>query len=207
MDFLTFPALNHPLIRHAFTLRPECTTCCLLSQDEELERLGFPSSTCVRAEQPHGNKVARVTANDLEKTIPAVDALITNEPNVSLIIRTADCGPVFFWDPICKAVGLAHSGRKGTDLNLVSQTVKAMTKHFGSKPEDLIVQLGPCIRPPYYEVDFAHEIQQQVLCEGVRSFYDCGYNTATDFTRFYSYRMECGKTGRHQSAICLKSDW
>ena len=56
--------------------------------------------------------------------------------------------------------------------------------------------LGPCIRPPDYDVDFAAEIGNQAQAAGVGNFIDCGLNTASDPARFYSYRKELGKTGR-----------
>jgi copper oxidase (laccase) domain-containing protein len=63
------------------------------------------------------------------------------------------------------------------------------------------VVLGPCIRPPDYEVDFAREIQQQAKQAGVGLFHDSGLNTAADLSRFYSYRKEMGKTGRMLALI------
>ena len=61
--------------------------------------------------------------------------------------------------------------------------------------------LGPCIRPPDYEVDFASEISRQAARAGVGNFIDCGLNTASDPARFYSYRKELGKTGRMMALI------
>ena len=61
--------------------------------------------------------------------------------------------------------------------------------------------LGPCIRPPHYEVDFAGEIGRQAGRAGVGNFLDCGLDTAADLDRFYSYRLESGKTGRMMALI------
>jgi copper oxidase (laccase) domain-containing protein len=73
-----------------------------------------------------------------------------------------------------------------------------MQERFGSKPEDIVVQLAPCIRPPAYEVDFAAAIRQQARDAGVKAenVYDDLTCTSSDPQRFYSYRMEKGKTGR-----------
>jgi copper oxidase (laccase) domain-containing protein len=61
--------------------------------------------------------------------------------------------------------------------------------------------LGPCIRPPDYEIDFAAEIGHQAARAGVGNFIDCGLNTASDSARFYSYRKELGITGRMMALI------
>jgi len=79
-----------------------------------------------------------------------------------------------------------------------------MTQEFGSAPDDLIAQLSPCIRPPHYEVDFAAEIVAQLEQSGVSQVFDSGENTGSDLSRFYSYRMERGLTGRMLALLALK---
>jgi copper oxidase (laccase) domain-containing protein len=76
-----------------------------------------------------------------------------------------------------------------------------MRREFGTKPEDLIVVLGPCIRPPDYEIDFAALIREQAGKAGVGEFHDEGENTACDLARHYSYRIEKGRTGRMLALI------
>jgi copper oxidase (laccase) domain-containing protein len=66
-----------------------------------------------------------------------------------------------------------------------------------------VVQLSPCIRPPFYEVDFAAQIVAQLKAGGVRRIYDCGENTGADLERFYSYRVERGLTGRMLAFLTL----
>jgi copper oxidase (laccase) domain-containing protein len=132
------------------------------------------------------------------------DALVTRDPNVLLGILVADCCAVFLVDPRRNAIGLAHSGKKGTELNVVGAAVKKMAAEFGSDPADLVAQLSPCIRPPDYEVDFASEIVRELERAGVRRVFDSGENTAKDLERFYSYRMEEGRTGRMLALLALK---
>jgi copper oxidase (laccase) domain-containing protein len=122
--------------------------------------------------------------------------LITNDPEVVLGIYVADCCAIYFVDPVRAVIGIAHSGRKGTEQNIAGMTLERMVAGFGSAPEDLVVQLSPCIRPPFYEVDFAAQIVTQLQAGGVRRIYDCGENTGEDLERFYSYRVERGLTGR-----------
>jgi hypothetical protein len=91
-----------------------------------------------------------------------------------------------------------HSGKKGSELGIASEGLRLMQEHFGSRPENVRVQLAPCIRPPAYEVDFASQIRQSCLEAGVlpENYADCGLCTSSDLARYYSYRMEKGRTGR-----------
>ncbi|NJK90546.1 MAG: polyphenol oxidase family protein [Blastochloris sp.] len=197
---LRFPELQHPQVTHAFTLRdPEADP--QRDARQALAAIDFPQDPLILAAQPHSNQVACVTTSDAGGEIPDVDGLLTNQAGLTLAIRCADCGPLFLLDPRRLAVGVLHSGKKGTQSNILHQGIAAMQQHFQTSTEDLIVVLGPCIRPPYYEVDFAADIRRQALDEGLRHFYDCGENTASHLNRFYSYRMEKGQTGRHYAAI------
>ena len=156
------------------------------------------------AEQVHGDRIVIVDQplrSDHE--FAGTDALVTNQSGVSLGIYVADCCAVFLVDPIRRAIGLAHSGRKGTELNIVRRTIEAMRDRFGTTPAELVVQLSPCIRPPHYEVDFAAEIVRQARAAGVLEVHDCGVCTACDLSRYYSYRAEKARTGRMLALLAL----
>jgi copper oxidase (laccase) domain-containing protein len=122
--------------------------------------------------------------------------LITNQRGVCLGIYVADCCAVYLVDPVRSAIGLVHSGKKGTELGIASKAIESMAEHFGSHASDLIVQLSPCIRPPHYEIDFAADIVRQCRELGVSSVHDSAVCTACDLDRYYSYRAEKGRTGR-----------
>ena len=132
------------------------------------------------------------------------DGFITNQRKVALGIHVADCCAVYIVDPKKPAIGLVHSGKKGTELGVVSNAIAQMKAHFGSNPAELVVQLSPCIRPPHYEVDFASEIVRQCRALGVEEIHDAGVCTACDLARYYSYRAEKGKTGRMLALIGLE---
>jgi len=163
--------------------------------------------TLWRAEQVHGNAVAmvpgspQIIAADGLAVVPSVDGLITCQTGTALAIYVADCGVIWLADRKTGAIGLLHSGKKGTECNIFGVAVAHMAEHFGTRPEDLTAVLGPCIRPPDYEVDFAREIAEQARHAQVGNFIDCGLNTASDSSRFYSYRKELGKTGRMMALI------
>ncbi len=204
MEWMTFPALEFSELRHAFSLRstvplPELETDFYSSAS----LIGFSPATFAQAEQTHGNGVA-VVSEPTQERVSGVDALITNAKGLTLVIRVADCGPVYVYDPVQKAIGLAHSGRKGTEQNITGATIERMGQIFGSRPSDLVVQLGPCIRPPHYEVDFAAEIGRQARACGVIQYHDCLQCTACNLEQFYSYRAEKGKTGRMWALLGLE---
>jgi len=154
----------------------------------------------------------RSRAKDSEKTgilkecqteFPSCDGIITNQRSVALGIYVADCCAVCIVDPKTPAIGLVHSGRKGTELGVVTNAIRQMTKRFGSHHANMIVQLSPCIRPPHYEMDFAAKIRRQCRTLGVKHIHDSGTCTACDLGRYYSYRAEKGKTGRMLAVIGL----
>jgi hypothetical protein len=209
-----FPALRIAEVAHAFTLR-------VPGLDVRLEReaalqaleqthlsvrkdLGLGGRVFATATQVHGNQVARVTAGSAFP-VPETDALITDDPGVCLGIYVADCGPIYLVDPERRAIGLAHSGRKGTELEIARVAVERMMAEFGCVPARMIAQLGPCIRPPRYEIDFASAILAQCRAAGVGQVHDCGTCTGTHLERYYSYRMELGRTGRMLALLALTS--
>jgi copper oxidase (laccase) domain-containing protein len=204
MEIETFPALELSGLRHGFSTRCDCP---LDQVDTEINAAyvaaGFPMVDAVHAEQPHGNR-AQAVFTPMGIRVPDVDAMVTSVPRLPLVIRVADCGPVYFYDPAQQTIAVAHSGRKGTEGNIVKATIDCMQDTYGTQPENLIVQLGPCIRPPDYEVDFAAEIEKQARACGVRHYHDCGKSTAAHLDRYYSYRMEKGKTGRMWAVFMIE---
>ena len=219
LSFEQFPALSAiKICRHVFAQRIPGID---VSHDkaEVLERLdaahreichatGFGDWPLFTAEQIHGNKIAVIDSCSLSPVgceFPASDGIITNQSDIALGIYVADCCAVYIVDPKTPAIGLAHSGRKGTELGVVTNAIRQMIKRFRSNPTELIVQLSPCIRPPHYEVDFAAEIIRQCRALGVQHIHDSGKCTASDLGRYYSYRTEKGKTGRMLAVLGLES--
>ena len=78
-----------------------------------------------------------------------------------------------------------------------------MQREFGCEPREIIAQIGPCIRPPHYEVDFAARIAAQCRAAGLEQVHDCGTCTGEHVARYYSYRREQGKTGRLLALLAL----
>ena len=108
----------------------------------------------------HGVAVAKVEEklalpHDLSRANrPAfeADACITNRPGVPLNLTIADCVPVFFHDPVANCIGLAHAGWRGTVGGIVQETLLALKSTYGSRPEDVLIGIGPSIGPDAFEV-------------------------------------------------------
>ena len=108
--------------------------------------------------QTHTVNVRLVTEEDAGKGVVRdrdytdVDGLITNVPGLTLVTFYADCVPLYLLDPVKKAVGLSHSGWRGTVKRMGAVTVRAMEEAFGSRAEDLIACIGPSICRDCFEV-------------------------------------------------------
>ena len=171
-------------------------------QREALNEAGFARMPLAKASQTHSANVVRISSTDTFP-VPDCDALVTTERHLCLGVYVADCAAVYVADRHGRGIGLAHSGRKGTELGIVPKTIAAVCAATGADPQDLIVQISPCIRPPHYEVDFAAEIRTQIAEAGVREIHDCGSCTGSNLEKYYSYRKEDRQTGRLLAAMAL----
>ena len=134
---------------------------------------GFAAEDVILSDQTHTTNVRRVGRKDrgsgflrpLEWT--DVDGFITDEPGCVLSTFYADCVPLYFADPRHRAIGLSHSGWKGTAHKMGAHTVRAMEKAFGTRPEDLLCGIGPSICQDSYEVgeDVARFFRKEFLVE------------------------------------------
>ena len=119
--------------------------------------LGIPMDQLVLTRQIHSDIVRVVTKSDANglnhADYPECDALITNDPGTALVIFTADCTPILFYDPVTGAVGAAHAGWRGTAADVAGKTVKAMEAHFGCKAENIRCAIGPNIGACCFETD------------------------------------------------------
>lgn len=206
--WMTFPMLEAlPSFAHRFTLRHP-----IISVDAErgevVERLwtwhreqaggmGFSPERICTAEQVHGKGVA-VVHEPPNQVIPQVDGIISASVGLVIGVYVADCGALYLADPVSGAFGVLHSGKKGSEMGIALEGIRQMGEQFGARPENIRAQLAPCIRPPAYEIDFAEQIRTSCLSAGIRPehYADCGICTSSDPSRYYSYRLEKGRTGR-----------
>lgn len=134
------------------------------------EAMDVKYESFVFSDQTHTTNVRKVTKADAgnglvrEKNFFDTDGLITNEPGLVLSTFYADCVPLYFADPVHKAIGLSHSGWRGTVGKIGKVTIEAMGREFGTEPADLICAIGPSICQECYEVS------EDVALEFIREF-------------------------------------
>lgn len=172
IPYISYKRLDElSFVKNAFTLRntasgkpvfmfPEnapstdaSVKCCKMLASE----LGTDISHRAAPLQKHTANVHVVTKADLghpidKKHITNTDGLVTNIKGAHLCISVADCIPLLFADPTKKAIGIAHSGRKGTQFKIGKKVVEKMTEVYGSDPADIIATIGPGICQSCYEV-------------------------------------------------------
>lgn len=135
--------------------------------------LGCKIEDIVCSDQTHTTNVKKVTADDKGKGIVKprdykdIDGLITNEPGIALATFYADCVPLYIVDPVHHAIGLSHSGWRGTVKRMGAVTLKKMKEEYGTKPEDVYAAIGPSICQDCYEVskDVADEFREAFLAQ------------------------------------------
>lgn len=177
LEYLTFPLLERTgTVRHLFTTRTggvsagEFSSLNLsFSRGDDREHvlenyrrvgrvLDIGIDNMVLSMQTHTTNIRVVTKEDAGKGIarPAdyqdVDGLVTNVEELALVTSFADCVPLYFVDPKRRAIGLAHSGWRGTAGRMGARMVEAMAGTFGSRPEELYAAIGPSICQDCYEV-------------------------------------------------------
>jgi hypothetical protein len=139
-----------PIAQHLFTTRqlqlPSAEAWRALAA-----AVGVRSDRVVSLNQVHGRDVA-VVRDALPNERPKADGLVSDRPDVALVVRAADCVPLLIGDSRTGAVGAAHAGWRGTAARVAVATIEAMMREFGSRPEDLVVAIGPAIGPCCYEV-------------------------------------------------------
>lgn len=173
LEYLTSPSIG---VRHGFTTRLGGISQGYLSSMnlgthrgdtlETVERnyaimgqaLGFSVDDLVLTWQTHSDIVRVVGREDAglgvdHRSYPQCDALVTNTAGLALMVFTADCTPILFWDPVTGAVGAAHAGWRGTAAQIAKKTVQTMTAAFGCKPENIHAAIGPNIGECCFETD------------------------------------------------------
>ena len=191
-----------------------------------LNSIGAPGNQFATVEQIHGDQVVEITKENLGLPQEA-DGLVTDEKDLALVIRTADCLSVFIFDPDRPAIGLCHAGWRGAKKGIVFRTLETMGRFFESKPRFLKAGLGPAICPECYEVgeefksyfpgfvqtggakqffDLRGAVKKQLVEAGVRheNILDSLLCTSCSVDQFYSARKEGIQTGRLISAAVLK---
>lgn len=203
MWFETFaPFAGRADIVHAFTLRTDADTRADDYPARVAQHFGYRHHA--GAEQIHGNGVAVITA-PVERATGA-DALVTRVTGLPLVIRCADCAPVYVLDPVTPAIGLAHSGRRGTEANIAGAMLAVLQREYATRPADCLALIGPCVGPCHYDVDLWTPLVAQLHATGIAQVHHPRICTACHLDRYYSYRAERGHTGRLFALLALDAE-
>ena len=134
---------------------------------------GSPIKTLLFLEQTHSTKIFVVDQNTklqspLDLRNHQGDAIITNQKNIAIGVATADCLPLFLYDPVNQIIAVVHAGWRGLIAGIISKTIKQMTIEFKTKPSDIKVYLGPCAKVCCYEVqkDFLTNVPADAQRQG-----------------------------------------
>lgn len=177
VPYLEYPLLcKTGIVRHGFSTRlGGVSEGCFQSMDLSFTRgdredhvrenfrrmaeaIGVKCEDMVFSQQTHTVNVRRVTEEDrgggIQKPLEYtdVDGLVTDIPGLCLVTFYADCVPLFFVDPVKKAIGLSHSGWRGTAGKIGKVTVEKMCREFGSDSADIRAAVGPSVCQDCYEV-------------------------------------------------------
>lgn len=184
--------------------------------------------------QIHSADVVCATApRPVDESYRQADIILTDQPNVSLFMRFADCVPILLHDPRKGVIGIAHAGWMGTLRDVAKVTVAAMEKNYGSNPADVVAGIGPSIGADHYEIgaDVILQVMQKYADEaervltshagkihfnlweanrlsleraGVGQIEVSGICTACHTEDWFSHRAEKGRTGRFGALISLQ---
>jgi len=116
-----------------------------------VEQGGGSPRAVIGLEQVHGGAVAVVT-EAADRVLAGYDGAVTDQPSVTLTVRSADCLTILAYDPVRRAVGVAHAGWRGVKAAIPSRLVATLQQAFQSRPGDLQVAIGPAIGRCCYEV-------------------------------------------------------
>ena len=171
VPYLAYPLLEKTgVVRHGFSTRlggvstGHCATMNISTTrgDDpaavEENRRRIAKAIGVRAEdmtytnQTHTTNVAVVEAKDRGKRFMETDGMVTNVPGICLVTFYADCVPLFFVDPVHRAIGLSHSGWRGTVGKMGKVTIERMREEYGTDPAQVVAAVGPSICQDCYEV-------------------------------------------------------
>ncbi len=257
-QYLTFPKLDsYKELRHVFTTRHGgVSSGCVstwnfgerkLDSEENILRnfeiladvMGTTADKMVLTYQTHTVNIRKVTKEDAGRGVTRdwgyrdVDGLVTDEKDLTIVTTHADCNAVFFYDPVKKVIGLAHSGWRGTLGGISREMIDIMKREYGTEPGDLICGIGPSLckdcfevdedvaeafrdadpdyeafierRDPKYHIDLKAIIRHDLVKKGVKdeNVLDMGLCTKCNKDDFFSHRGHKGKRGLMVAAMRL----
>jgi YfiH family protein len=206
----------------------------LKNHQKTYQILGFDYSSRFDVWQVHGTDIVCAdNPRDLDSDHQKADGILTNNPDITLFMRFADCVPILLVDPVKHVIGIIHGGWQGTSLKVAQKAVEKMHDCYGTNPGDIHAGIGPSICQSCYPVGrevydsfvasfgdqadmFFMSVKDQLLLDlweanrislnsaGVSNIEVSGICTACQLEDWFSHRAENGKTGRFGVLMSLK---
>jgi polyphenol oxidase len=209
-----------------FTLDEASPFLTPVQKDFLSREAGAPVATLAWAKQTHGSDIVIVDQSFSPDPLKDADALMTDRVGVPIAVRTADCLPIFIFDPVHRAIAVVHAGWKGTQKEIFKETYRTMQAKYKTDCEDILVAFGPAIRSCCYEVgrEFTQNFPEAVAVRGGKLYmdlikanreqlydlgverhqlFDCRVCTSCD-RNYFSFRRDGEKAGRMVSVMMLK---
>lgn len=242
LDIITAPNINtsHGFIARSggFSQKPHHSLNLGLNTKDNLRDVEQNQDLVLKyfnSDRQHACMLKQIHSDDVLEAKPSWfeqtgDAMVSNAPQLLLIIKIADCLPILFHDPSKKVIAAIHCGWRSTVKGIVNKTIQKMCSLYSSKPADITVAMGMCIRKDKYQVgdevissflaagfpknvytqikdnyylDLALANRTALLEAGITEnhIWDSGLCTFNNQQRFFSHRRDKGQTGRHWAVI------
>lgn len=128
-------------------------------------RMNIEPKQITEVKQVHSNKVIFLDSPLAFGKI--ADGFATNNPKIILMVKSADCMAITFFDPKQKAIALTHAGFKGLESGIIKNTIDLMKSKFKTNSKDLLITISPSIGPCHYRMDLWGEAEKQLTASGV----------------------------------------
>lgn len=222
--FLFFENLQGlEFIVHGFSTKPQG----FKAASGALQGLGLEDYQAVVPKQVHGTDILVAEKGEIPDR-PVADGAITKVPGIALVVKVADCVPIYLVDPQTPAVGLVHAGWRGASQGIVRKAVQTMGREYGTNPGDIVAALGPAIQTCCYEVGeevairFPESVRRRhgvkchldLLGANVLDLLNAGLKktnilkssqcTSCEREKFHSYRRERRIAGRHYAVLAIR---
>ena len=188
------------------------------------DSIGIPIERIKYQKQIHSDTIVVI---DKETPVNEADSLITNEKNILIFVKIADCAGILLYDIKNDVIGAVHSGWRGTQQNITGKTVSDMAEKYSSDPENVLVYISPCASVDNYEVgedfneyfpkkaiqkrdgklyfDNKMMIKEQLLEAGILAGnIEISEICTIANPNYHSYRRDAIKSGRMGVFICMR---
>ena len=166
---------------------------------------GIADNNISLCRQVHGTNIAIVDKNNYGMEFQDCDGLITAVPGAPIAVYSADCLPIFIYDPVLNIAGIIHAGARGTKAGILKYAVYKFIKTCNSLPENMHIAFGPCICSKCYPYDLIGENTNQLRSCGINTDHIMTGNICTyEDNRFFSYRRNNKTEERMISVIMIK---